>query len=398
LTGQQIYENFTGAKGTDSLELIADTLDQVLSEYDRLHQDVAAAAGNLTAYWRGTASDAARAGVSPAADACNEAGAGIAVLSSLLREHIADFHSVRNKVRPVPEVPLMPGSFTEIATLGGQARHLGEVVAANDVAQANVEAMNTWAELSRRNAALMPTDYRAIAPGHFTVQQGGGHVPVTPPKTGEPVAVPSPRSAASSREPVHRESLAQKGESPVVSPVDDGWQGSGAQQPAASPEGAEPAGNDSTRTSASVIGAPGPGELNREAVPTGSPAGGESGNREPGGKTAGPPPQPGLVQLPGSGGPKEPTPGRGSGTTPKEPGRGSGSTAQRAAARLVRGAAASEKVPQPGAVAGAPGRGEREDDKEHQRKYTVEERELFDDAKAVDPRTGMKATPPVIGL
>ncbi|WP_328604702.1 hypothetical protein OG943_32340 [Amycolatopsis sp. NBC_00345] len=396
LTGQQIYENFTGAAGTDNLELIADTLDQVLSEYDRLHQDVAAAAGNLTAYWQGTASDAARAGVSPAADACNEAGAGIAMLSSLLREHIADFHSVRNKVRPVPDVPLLPGSFTEITTLGGQGNHLGEVTAANEAAQANVEAMNTWAELSRRNAALMPTDYRALAPGYFAVQQGGGQVPATPPETGAPVAVPGPRSAENSREPAHRESLAQKGESPVESPVDGGRHVAGAQRPTASPEGMEPAGNDSTRTSASAIGAPAPGELAREAVPTGSPAGGEAGSRELSGRTAAPPPQPGLVQLPGSDGPKEPA--RGSATTPKEPGRNSGSATQRTTARPVRGAAATEKVTQPGAVAGTPGRGEREDDTEHQRKYTVEERELFDDAKAVDPRTGMKATPPVIGL
>jgi hypothetical protein len=76
--------------------------------------------------------------------------------------------------------------------------------------------------------------------------------------------------------------------------------------------------------------------------------------------------------------------------------RGSGGSASGRGAAGARGASGM------GGMGAAGGKGKGEDDKEHQRKYGLDDDSAFsltddDGGKLLDPRTGLPPTPPTIG-
>ncbi|UKD58593.1 hypothetical protein L3Q65_18320 [Amycolatopsis sp. FU40] len=68
----------------------------------------------------------------------------------------------------------------------------------------------------------------------------------------------------------------------------------------------------------------------------------------------------------------------------------------------ARGAAGAKGTPGMGGMAGGGKGGKGEEDKEHQRKYGLDDDSAFDltddeDGRLRDPRTGLPPTPPTIG-
>ncbi|MFE0023005.1 hypothetical protein [Amycolatopsis sp. NPDC059021] len=417
MTGQEIYENFASAPGTSGLEAAKEQLKTAFRVYETLGQEFQQSAARLEEYWQGDAAGAAARGAGPLVVAHDQAAMKMQTADGLLDNQISSFHRTKNTVKPVPDVPQDPATFDE-AGWGKQAGILFQTQQANDAAAHNVQVMNQWTQTSSHNGGSMPTDYGKIDPGVFSVSEDKGtQSTITPVRGFDGTDRTRGKSRQTSEKtdtiggrPTQSQNTQHRNQpvTPTRSTVDNrreaGRQpGSGAgegttpgsyQPPKSAPGGLPvqpPAAANTSGGGANYVGPQpfGPGTPGTPGTPeTGfgrrGGMGGEVGRGAGAGRSTGGGPGSGMGKALGEG-------------------KGVGAMRGGAAEPGMRGAAPNARGSTgmaPGVVQG--GKGKDDGDKEHQRKYVVEDDVAFqltdhEGEKAVDPRTGLPPTPPVLG-
>ncbi|NIH87011.1 hypothetical protein [Amycolatopsis granulosa] len=410
MTGQQIYDNFTNAVGPAGLQEAGHKLRAVMKKYEVRSKQISSLSEMMNEGWRGEAASAASESVGRLAISHSAAADAMNTASDLIGNQSQAFFDTKNRVVPVPETFMTP------STLGQQIFHdssflqTTKVALANDAAKRNVEAMRAWTTTSGDNGSKMPTSYGTLdagvlgviqsSPSEVVVEQhqptsdgprlggpggasrgGGGAVTGATPSLSGPYHAPAGQAPADART--------------VAADAAD----------APSPHNPLPQGGNPGYGTSSGEGVPGYGNSTGYpgAVPPGERFGAGAGR---GGIASGRGFGPGVGGAGGSGGA-----GRGFG-----PGSGGAGNSLAGGKRLgaANPAGAGESFARSGAsgrggAAGGPGamgagagnRGKGEDDKDHQRKYIVDEDDHFqltaEGEKAVDPITGLTVSSPVLG-
>ncbi|MFD9895569.1 hypothetical protein ACFWY9_40020 [Amycolatopsis sp. NPDC059027] len=418
MNGRDIYENFANAPGTTNLEAAKDELADIRIAYATLGQSFAQAAAGLEEHWQGDAAGAAARGAGPLVAAHDQASMKMQTADSLLDNQISSFHRTKNTVKPVPDVPRDPATFGD-AGWGKQTGILFQTQLANDAAAHNVQLMNQWTRTSSHNGNSMPTDYGKIDPGAFSVSENKGTQSTinsvrgfdgtdhtrdkkrrpsgqkTDITGGRPTESQNTRDRNRQDTPPPQSTVdkpREAGRQPGIGPGDGTTPGS-YQPPKPAPGGwpvQPPAAAYTPGGGANYVGPQPFGPGTPDSPGTGFGRRGGTGNEIGRGSGTGR----GTGSGPGSGMGKALGEGKSVGGMrggAAEPGmRGAGSTA--------RGTTSME----PGVVQGGKGKGKGDEDKDHRRKYVVEDDVAFqltdnEGEKAVDPRTGMPPTPPVLG-
>jgi hypothetical protein len=403
MTGQQIYENFATAKGTDSLMDAATTLATIRNTYNDRADQIKALALGMESGWTGDAAGAAQRGAGPLAVSHAGAAQELSTGMDLLIAQSQTFHETKNKVTPVPPAPSEPSTFHNVVTFGGARSDYEDGVAkTNAASQTNVAAMQGWTTASSYNGTMMPTTFSQLdpnamnvaltpSPGGTAVIQGGPgggsgrHTGGSPNNggSGSHAAVGGPGGSGPS--------AGRNG------PGGSGPGGSGGSGPGrGTGDSTTPGGYTPLPTSGGGIGSGWPGSTSSDTS-SGGPAsnsGSFSGALGAGGFGSGG----------GSGGSSAggALGGKGSLSGGNSSGAGAveGESAGRGASGPGSAAGAKGAAGQPGMGAGGKGK-DKEEDKEHDRKYVMDDDSAFqlseNGERIVDPRTGMSVAPPVIG-
>ena len=419
MTGQQIYENFHGARGPEGLQAAAKDLRNVFDAYTQRASRISELANSMEEGWTGNAAGAAQRGAAPLSEAHDYAGAVLAGNSYSLEDQSQKFFDVKQKLVLVPDPPQEPPTWLQVITLGGAKTDYEQKVAqSNAASQANVAVMAEWTEASSYNTQALSSDYGSIVsdsrkvnletwpPGHIEPVKietknikntkdgktgGDGKTGVT----GKDEAHPKDKPILGLINGKHKPGeIKQLPRDLVNRPVDNGL---GHSKPGRKPS------DGSTRPEDYRPDRP----ETRPGQPIGglgtSGGGGQSGQGSFGGTGFGPLSGGGSSSGSGAGRLGGGTSGMG-GEKSLSGNRGLG-TSSGAAEAMGRGAGAKGAGGRPGA-GGMPGmapgqKGQGDEDDEHQRKYVVEDDDVFQltdgGERLTDPRTGLPLTPPVIG-
>lgn len=406
MSGQQIYDNFMNAKGPGDLTQTQDHLFKVMSTYQDRVQQINSLAASMEEGWTGDASEAAQGSATRLGLAHDKAALHMVQASQLIEAQSQAFYDTKNRVVPVPETPKAPSTFENVITLGSaNTTYETKVQESQAAAQQNVNAMSTWTGTSADNGSRMPSSYGNLDPGNLNVNMTS---PSSAPSVGGGGGVTGGGGAAGHF----------PGGGGGYAPGGGG--GGGYHPPAGS--GMPPSGPLDQKTTAEGY-LPPPGGIRPPNVP--SPISGPGGPAR--GGLDGWPPVSGTLGGPDTGGGY-----RGGTGSPGGPGSGSG-PGGRAADRLYGGAPGEKGIGTGNRVgAGAPGsaseaagragsagsagrsggaggmgagahggKGNGEEDAEHQRKYILDDDEPFqltdEGERLIDPTTGLPVAPPVIG-
>ncbi|NIH78375.1 hypothetical protein [Amycolatopsis viridis] len=411
MTAQQIYDNFHNAVGTVGLEEASNNITQVMRKYQDRSRLIGTVSKMMREGWTGDAADAASKSISHLAWSHVEAASAMNTASSLISSQTQAFHDTKNRVVPVPQTFMTPMTLGQQIFYDSSFLQTTQAAVANEAAKRNVEAMRAWTTTSGDNGSKMPTSYGTLDAGVLGVTQsspsevavehkptsdgprlggpggasrgGGGAVTGGTSSLSGPYRAPTGQAPADARTVAADAAYAPSSYNPLPPGSNPGSYGS---------SGGE--GVPGYGSSAGYPGATPPGERFGAGAGRGGIASGRGfgpGAGGAGGRSGGA----GRGFGPGSGG------GGNSLTGGKRLGAASPAGAGESFARsgaAGRGGATSG----PGAMGGGAGnRGKGEDDKDHQRKYIVDEDDHFqltaEGEKAVDPITGLTVSPPVLG-
>ena len=413
MTAQEIYENFANGRGPDGLIQAAMQISQVEDTYNARAQQIKSLAASMEEGWTGDAGGAAQRGAGPLAVEHAGAAEAMSTAKQLLTDQATQWGDTKSRVQPVPPVPEAPSTFKQLITFGSAGSdYEAKVRQSNEAAQANVAAMSTWTGASDMNSRTMPTTYGQIDPGAIDV---GMAKPETPPSvrtrsggtdTGQRTSGGGDdrggRSTSGTTPPGSTSGTTPPGASiapdHVVHDPSDATDTTGYVPPSLRPGG--PGGTGGAGSF------PGPGGLGGDGGTGGGflPGLGVGGGGFPGG--GGDSSTTGGGRLGGGGGTGSGFgDGKQAGSRLLGGGSGSGAGAQGESMGRGAGAVRGGAAGRPGApgMGGAPhgGKGGESEDKEHQRKYVLEDDEAFqldgDGERITDPRTGLPPVPPVIG-
>ncbi|WP_027943066.1 hypothetical protein [Amycolatopsis taiwanensis] len=412
MSAQQIYDNFINAKGPGDLTQAQVHLVKVMSTYQDRAQQITSLAASMEEGWSGDASQAAQGSAARLSIAHDKAAMHMVEASQLIDAQSQAFYDTKNRVVPVPEVPKAPSFVDTVITMGSaNTTYQTKVEESLAAGRQNVQAMDGWTTTSNDNGARMPSSYGNLDPGALNVSMtspssapsvGGGGAATIPGGGGgatghgpggggyapggggysPPAGTGTPQFGL----PPNQNTSAQGYVPPPVTRTPS-FPG-----PISGPNGGPPRGGLDGWPP--VSGTLGPDTTDGYRSGTGSPRGGPGGG--PGGGSAGR----GADRLYG-GAPGEKGIGAGNRVgagapgSPNGPGGGSAGRAGSAPA----GAAGRPGASGMGGAHGGKGNGE--EDAEHQRKYILDDDEAFqltaEGERLVDPVTGLPVTPPVIG-
>jgi hypothetical protein len=402
MSADDIYKNFhVHVKGTHALSQAQTTSYQLASSYQQQAVDTQRLIDDIQSGWTGDASEAASQGLAPMATNLLETGDALNTHQQLIDQQVGAFHTTASKVHKVPPKPSMwdvigtaaAGIATDgVAAIPGGISMYDQVTAHDAVSNANVDAYNQYVKTSRDNAGSLP-DLSGTLPDKITAP-----VSVMPPAPvgtaqGAPVSggPTAPRSSGRTPQPVASgPAPAGQGPTGVWTPPSTPTQPTPpvTQVP---PQSTTTQGVNPVSTSQLPVSTP------TTVPPSGSgPVGGTTGWLFSGGTGSGG----NISSRLGSG-----SSGSGAGGLDEFGGTGSRSGAPNAGAEANEGSARSGSVAAeeealargttgapgtPGAPMGGRG-GRREQDAEHQRRYTYDEDpDVFDGDLPKTP-------PPVIG-
>ena len=423
-----------------------------------LHHDasdvIARVSSGLESAWTGTAAEAAQARIRALSDIATSSAQIYTTNGSNLNDVAHGFDAMKTSLQPLPDPPPQIGFYNLAAPWDANTEV--EIAQYNATAQQNVDRYTAYNQHAGSNSQQLQTDYGTLGtfgqdiavdsgkdpgrhgpepksewppPGHGPTGPGpngpgpsgpgpngpgpSGPGPAGPPPVSGP-PVPGPGGPGGSHEvsggtagpatgragdqtatagwtpPVVPDPTAARDWVPPTAPgVGTGTGGNTGWSPGLvggiPGTGGTPGGNSGGSTG----GTPGAGGTGR--TPTGSTGEGNPGGRS--GEAAG----------------RQGATGNRSGSTTGNPGgsarlgTGSGPGGEEPGVRssTARGAAGGKGAPGMG-MGAAGGKGKGEEDKEHQRKYGIDDDSAFslvneDGERAVDPRTGLPPTPPTIG-
>ncbi|WP_037360118.1 PPE domain-containing protein [Amycolatopsis orientalis] len=406
--------------GAQSWHQGAGQADKLAGRHDETGSRVQQLSAGLESAWTGGGADAAQARIKPFMDATATAAATYTGNGQNLTDLAHGFDSLKQSLQPIPGAPPHKNLWDEVTWWNTDTED--QINQYNKVVQENLDRYQGYSKHAKASGQGLKTDYGQLSAfdGDVTVSQPGTVRPreqhshdsgsrhsVGPASTSGPGSTGGPSSAFA---PGYTGSAAQapgsSGHLPSYQPASyqpgaAGGSGAGVGSGAAAGDGTTASGwtpPDYGRTS-------GPGS---GWVPSPSYQGGNGGGNSW---------SPGLVGGFGPNGGFGPTGGFGSGGAAQSGGAAAGrlgsgagtGTEENAPGRTAsaagagaRGAAGARGGSGMGGMGAAGGKGKGEEDKEHQRKYGLEDDSAFDvtddeDGRLRDPRTGLPPTPPTIG-
>ena len=352
--------------------------------------------------WTGQSAQAANAHVTKIGHVLDSTSAALDANSGNVSSVASNFDYTKNSLVRLPSPPPEASFWDKAAPWDTDTENA--VKKYNADAQRNLELYNNYATSTQQQGSALQSDYGELGTfdgGDITlakdpVASPAGHG-TSGPATGSPHQQQLHQQAGPPPSSVAPPSGSPSNPPPVTVPVGHGTSGS------PGPE----VGGQGTSTAGYVPPATPPGGGAGSSLPFGTLAGSNTPN------TANPSPY-AVGGFGYSGGVGSSSPGAGSGVRmPGESGPGGGGpgggrrTGARgggAAEETVRGGSAASgragdrSSSSPGGMAQGGRGGKTEEDREHERKYVVDEDGLFDeDGKTVDPVTGLPVVPPTIG-
>ncbi|WP_344867350.1 hypothetical protein [Amycolatopsis ultiminotia] len=370
----------------------------------------------LESVWTGGGADAAQARIRPLADVSESASQTFTANSQTVSGVAHGFDQMKASLQPMPETPPHKNFLDEMAFWKTTDTEQ-QIKNYNEVGQQNLAKYQSYADQAQSAGQGLKTDYGQLADfgdgkvdigssdksavahgkgpgvssrgksdvpesaaggptfspgqsGGTTTSPGGG---VTPPPGYQPGTGPGDGTTTSGWTP------------PSANPVSGPGNGSSWVPPSSLPTGGGSGGGGTW--SPGLVGGFGSGG---GLTGGGSESGGGSGGSGAGGRGGGT----GAGGRGGAAGRLGAGPGAGAGAAEEAVGRGSAGAA-------ARGTTGSRGAPGMGGMGAGKG-GKGEEDKEHQRKYGLDDDSAFDlvddeDGRLRDPRTGLPPTPPTIG-
>ncbi|WP_134728921.1 MULTISPECIES: hypothetical protein [Amycolatopsis] len=414
----ELVAKILASQGAQSWHQGAQQATGLAGKHDQAGAWVQQLSAGLESAWTGGGADAAQARINPFADATTAAAQTYTGNGQNLTDLAHGFDSMKQSLQPMPGAPPHKNLWDEATWWNTDTED--QINQYNKTAQDNLDKYHGYTQHAQTSGQGLKSDYGQLSgfDGDVTVSEpdkhktGGpddGHGPdgrsrsgFGPSRTGGPSETGGPSSTFTPSYP---------GSIPPPS-------GSGSHlptyQPPSHPVGTGPGDGttaagwtppDATRTTG-----PGSGWVPSPSIPGGGTGGGTGGGSSwtPGlaggfGPTGG---------FSGSGGASETggSSGRGGSAAGRlGAGSGTGGAAEGAAGRTssaagagIRGAAGAKGSAGMGGMGAGGGKGKGEEDKEHQRKYGLEDDSAFDitddeDGRLRDFRTGLPPTPPTIG-
>ncbi|WP_329068979.1 hypothetical protein [Amycolatopsis sp. NBC_01480] len=407
-----IVQQVQQGPGTTSWDTGSATVQKIAQQHNQNSDDVQQISTALESVWTGGGADAAQSRIRPLSEASTTAAQAYSVNGQKLVDTTHGYNEMKTAMQPMPATPPHRNLYDESVPWTTDTEQ--KIKDYNAVAQQNVDRYNVYAQQAQSNGQGLNSNYGQVSGlGNGDITIGSGQ-----PGTGTQQSTVSHNTSRGSQSGDSGRQTATGDPSSTFSPTQPGGtapvgSGGGATAPPSHQPGSGP--GDGTTTSGwtppsvNPVGGPGsgPGWVPPSSQPVGGGTGGGSGWSP--GMVGGFGPNGGLAGgEPGgaSGGSGAGTGGRGSGAgrLGAGPGAGAGEEAvgrgqTGAAARGAAGARGSSGMGGMGA-AGKGGKGE--EDKEHQRKYGLDDDSAFDvtddeDGRLRDPRTGMPPAPPTIG-
>ncbi|WP_410626448.1 WXG100 family type VII secretion target [Amycolatopsis sp. cmx-8-4] len=356
---------------------------------------------NLEPAWTGKAAEAARTRTQKFSQVIDSASTAFNVNGNNVADAANGFDDAKNSMEPMGDPPHK--NFLDVATPWDTDTEAA-INAYNATAQKNLGVYNTYAAHLDGQASGLRSDYGEIGPDtdssstsddtgttHTRNDTTGKTGRVTTPATVTPTVNPH-ISGPDASTPGSHDSSTSTGHTTGNDPSDR-----------------ETTSSDGTTTAGFVPSDPrfgngptgGPGMLPWSASGSGSQTGSGPLSGVPGALSGGgfvPGPGVGSGSVPGSG-------GRGTAGEPGTPGGGRQTGARGLVEEPVRGSSVGRTAGgrltgnNPSGMAPGAGRGKGEDDREHKRKFMLDEDTLFtdEDRKHLDPTTGLPPVPPTIG-
>jgi hypothetical protein len=385
-TGEQIYQNFRNGQGTGGMEAVAEMLVQLRRSYTERAQAIKKIQQRMEAAWTGDAGTAASAGAGPLGNALIESADNMDRTFDSVNRQAQAWHKASNSVEPVPPKPEKPGFWDNVTSLGGaQDTYLQKSVEHMVAAERNVQVMSEYEAQTSSNQEF-PRSYTTLSSvgGSITIDTGPSSSSVGTGTSSIPDVRSGPAgpSVTTGSAPPSTSNVPPMGRPPVApTPPTPGPVAPTPAPVATGPVGPVPAGNGGTRD---------PKRPTTSRPVTGRSMGERAGSRlyrQPGGGST--PTSGGAgARLGEGGGAKSGQLGAGrvSGTGPMG-GPGGGPAAAAGGAAGARGGAGMAPMGAGG------GRGQGDEDKEHQRASYLQEN---DPDEAFIGDLG-KTAPPVIG-
>ncbi|WP_410666976.1 hypothetical protein [Amycolatopsis sp. cmx-4-68] len=376
----------------------AGTASELAGRHRDLSTRVMAFAGKMESAWTGNASDAAQVRMKKLSDTLTVTSDTFDANSQNVTSVATHFDATKSKLRPLPNPAPEKGFVDKITPWDTDTEDA--INEYNATAAHNAQAYKSYATSTRAQGMVLMADYGRL--GEFD----GGDVTLAP--------SPAAGGSATGRSTAGRGTTEGRNSSgrgdtamPPPAATAGGHEESGDRVsddrgvPAQVPP-RQGGGSDRTSTAGWTPPALEPGAGPRGGLPPGVPGDQQRSAPYPGGfgwnPASGSLPDGGLPGSRSGAGGKVPGESGRSGA----PGSGSrsGSLGEEPVARGGRGGtrAGGRGANPPGAMAPGAGRGKGEEDREHQRKYVLDEDQLFDgDDGLRDPETGYRAAPPTIG-
>lgn len=391
-----VVKEVTASRGATDWHSGASTATELASDHQAVATQIQSISSGLESVWTGSGADAAQAKLKPLGDVADSAARTFNANSTHVAGIASGFDEMKRSLTPVP-ASRPDKDFWDVVTPWDTDTE-DQVNQYNAQIQENLDRYNAYAQQAQDAGRQLSTDYGQL--GTFD-----GDVTLASDSTTSATNHPTSNTASTTGSPVARLDVAPATpphSGGVVTPV---MASAGDSSSAERPSGSLP--GDSTTSSAFSPLAPTPTSVGTTsvAIPSGggpSPtveglgglglgvAGGFSGAGGGGGSSG----SFGRGGGVGGGGSEGGQPGVGSRT-----GVGPRSVPGTAAAAEKTGPTGRGGIGTLGAAGTGAGRGKGEEDKEHNRKYGLEDDALFVDRgeRLVDPETGMYVTPPTIG-
>ncbi|MBP2331016.1 hypothetical protein JOF56_011401 [Kibdelosporangium banguiense] len=161
LSGQEIYENFSNARGSADLAGSADVVSEVVKTYNERGDQIKKLLGKMDAVWKGGAAGAAHRGVGPLALEHALAVPAIDTMRDLVGRQAGSFNDAKNSVIPVPPAPEKVDPLAAFLTPGALVTYQQQLNSHNAAAQHNADVMRVYENASVYNMNL-PDSYGSI--------------------------------------------------------------------------------------------------------------------------------------------------------------------------------------------------------------------------------------------
>ncbi|MFB9931070.1 hypothetical protein ACFORO_22000 [Amycolatopsis halotolerans] len=433
-----IVQQVQQGPGTSSWDSGSSTVQKMIQEHNQNSDDAQQITTMLESVWTGDGADAARARLRPLSDASATSAQAYVVNGQKLVDTTHGYNDMKIALQSMPPTPPHKNLWDQGTPWDTDTEK--QINEYNAAANHNVERYQKYADQAKTNGQGLNSNYGQVSGfdgQNLKIDSGGDHAKG---KHEKAYRGPGRDSGGPGRGPGASGGVGNWPGGSEAGTSRPGTSGSGTSGPGISGPGAAGPGSSGAGSSGAVGGTGGvpfhpgsagsggtyPGSTDGTSTSGWTPpsvdrvggsnwtpstptswgtGGGSSSNNSVGGWAPG-----GFGPLGGGG--EAGTGGRGGGIaarlgggagvgTGAGTGVGAGEEGRAAAAAAGKGAAGAKGSPGMGGMAGG-GKGKGEEDKEHQRKYGIEDDSAFslvdeNGERALDPRTGLPPTPPTIG-